>query len=200
MRRPRTADARARRRRHGVRPGGGNRQPNTDPALPRVVIAVEHYGRIARTLEKEMPVTIEMDIRNSFQDDLTSFNVVADLPGTDKADEIVMLGAHFDSWHGGTGATDNAAGSAVMMEAMRILKQSGLKLRRTVRIGLWGGEEQGLNGSRAYVLQHFGNPQTMELSRRMRSSPYTSTSTTARAIRAFTSRATRRWRRSSNRG
>lgn len=143
--------------------GGGNRQPNTDPALPAIVLAVEHYGRIARTLDKEMPVTIEMDVKNSFQDDLMSFNVVADLPGTDKADEIVMLGAHFDSWHGATGATDNAAGSAVMMEAMRILKQSGLTLRRTVRIGLWGGEEQGLNGSRAYVLQHFGNPQTMEL-------------------------------------
>ena len=86
-----------------------------------------------------------------------SFNVVAEIPGTDKADEIVMLGAHFDSWHGGTGATDNAAGSAVMMEAMRILKQSGLKLRRTVRIGLWGGEEQGLLGSRAYVTQHFAD-------------------------------------------
>ena len=87
----------------------------------------------------------------------------AEIPGTDKADEVVMLGAHFDSWHGGTGATDNAAGSAVMMEAMRILKQSGLKLRRTVRIGLWGGEEQGLIGSRAYVSEHFADPTDMVL-------------------------------------
>ena len=140
-----------------------NRQPNADLGLPAIVIAVEHYGRIARTLEKDMPVTIEMDVKNTFHDELMSFNVVGDLPGTDKADEIVMLGAHFDSWHGATGATDNAAGSAVMMEAMRILKQTGLPLRRTVRIGLWGGEEQGLNGSRAYVAEHFGDRQTMEL-------------------------------------
>jgi Zn-dependent M28 family amino/carboxypeptidase len=83
------------------------------------------------------------------------FNVVGEIPGTDKADELVMLGAHFDSWHNATGATDNAAGSAAMMEAMRILKQSGVKLRRTVRIGLWNGEEQGLIGSRDYVSTHF---------------------------------------------
>jgi hypothetical protein len=134
-----------------------NRQPNADVGLPALTIAVEHYGRIVRTLEKNMPVTMELDIRNTFHDDPTSFNVVAEIPGTDKADEIVMLGAHFDSWHGGTGATDNAAGSAVMMEAMRILKQSGLRLRRTVRIGLWGGEEQGLIGSREYVTAHFGS-------------------------------------------
>ncbi len=134
-----------------------NRQPNADVGLPALTIAVEHYGRIVRTLEKTMPVTMELDIRNTFHDDPTSFNVVAEIPGTDKADEIVMLGAHFDSWHGGTGATDNAAGSAVMMEAMRILKQSGLRLRRTVRIGLWGGEEQGLIGSREYVTAHFGS-------------------------------------------
>jgi hypothetical protein len=135
----------------------------TDLGLPQIVIAVEHYGRIARTLEKNMPVKIEADIKNTFYDDTSSFNVVGELPGTDKADELVMLGAHFDSWHGGTGATDNAAGSAVMMEAMRILKQSGVKLRRTVRIGLWGGEEQGLLGSRGYVTEHFGDRTTMAL-------------------------------------
>ena len=134
-----------------------NRQPNADVGLPALVIAVEHYGRIVRTLEKNMPVKIELDLRNTFHDDPTSFNVVAEIPGTDKADEVVMLGAHFDSWHGGTGATDNAAGSAVMMEAMRILKRSGLRLRRTVRIGLWGGEEQGLIGSREYVTAQFGS-------------------------------------------
>jgi carboxypeptidase Q len=141
-----------------------NRAPNvTDLGLPQIVVAVEHYGRIVRTLEKNMPVKIEADIKNTFHDDTSSFNVVGELPGTDKADEIVMLGAHFDSWHGGTGATDNAAGSAVMMEAMRILKQSGVKLRRTVRIGLWGGEEQGLLGSRGYVTEHFADRTTMAL-------------------------------------
>jgi carboxypeptidase Q len=141
-----------------------NRQPNADAGLPAVVIAVEHYGRIVRTLQKKMPVKIDLDIRNTFHEaDTASFNVVAELPGTDKADEVVMLGAHFDSWHGATGATDNAAGSAVMMEAMRILKQSGLKLRRTVRIALWGGEEQGLIGSREYVTAHFANAADMVL-------------------------------------
>ena len=140
-----------------------NRQPNADLGLPALVIAVEHYGRIVRTLQKGMPVKIDLDVRNTFFDRTESFNVVAEIPGTDKADEIVMLGAHFDSWHGGTGATDNAAGSAVMMEAMRILKQSGVKLRRTVRIGLWGGEEQGLIGSREYVTAHFANVADMVL-------------------------------------
>ena len=135
----------------------GNRQPNADLGVPAVVIAVEHYGRILRTLEKKMPVRIELEIRNTFLDDPMSFNVVGEIAGTERADEIVMLGAHFDSWHGGTGATDNASGSAVMMEAMRILKQSGLELRRTVRIGLWGGEEQGLIGSREYVTANFGS-------------------------------------------
>jgi Zn-dependent M28 family amino/carboxypeptidase len=105
-----------------------------------------------------------MDIENKFFDhDLNAFNVIAELPGTDKADELVMLGAHFDSWHSGTGATDNAAGSAIMLEAMRILKASGVKLRRTVRIGLWGGEEQGLLGSKAYIKAHFGDPESMQL-------------------------------------
>jgi len=108
-------------------------------------------------------VSIEVDVKSTFTDDTSMFNIVGEIPGTDKADEIVMLGAHFDSWHSGTGATDNASGSAVMMETMRILKQSGLKLRRTVRIGLWTGEEQGLIGSREYVKAHFGDPQTMQL-------------------------------------
>ena len=148
--------------------GGGSREATAAPGLPSIVIAVEHYGRILRTLQKStaanpLPVTIEMEVKNTFHDDPMSFNVVGELPGTDRADEIVMLGAHFDSWHGGTGATDNAAGSAVMMEAMRILKQSGVRLRRTVRIALWGGEEQGLLGSRAYVATHFANPADMAL-------------------------------------
>jgi carboxypeptidase Q len=145
-------------------PQGVSREPG-GPAQPtQVTLAIEHYGRIWRTLEKHIPVTLAMKITNRFYDaDLNAFNIVGELPGTDKADEIVMLGAHFDSWHGGTGATDNAAGSAVMMEALRILKASGLKLRRTVRIGLWSGEEQGLLGSREYVKAHFGDPATMQL-------------------------------------
>jgi carboxypeptidase Q len=143
--------------------GGGSREPDAAPGVPSIVVAVEHYGRIVRALQKEQPVKVDLDIRNTYFDNTVSFNVVADIPGTDKADEIVMIGAHFDSWHGATGATDNAAGSAVMMEAMRILKASGLKLRRTVRIGLWGGEEQGLIGSREYVTAQFANPTDMVL-------------------------------------
>jgi carboxypeptidase Q len=141
--------------------GGGSREANAPATVPAVTIAVEHYGRILRTLQKDQPVRIEMEVKNTFYDDPMSFNVLGEIPGTDKADEVVMLGAHFDSWHSGTGATDNAAGSAVMMEAMRILKQSGLPLRRTVRIGLWGGEEQGLLGSRQYVTDTFADRTTM---------------------------------------
>jgi hypothetical protein len=143
---------------------GVSRDPKGPPQPPQVTLAVEHYGRIWRTLEKKIPVTLTMDIENRFFDqDLNAFNIVGELPGSDKADELVMLGAHFDSWHTGTGATDNAAGSAVMLEALRILKTSGVKLRRTVRIGLWGGEEQGLLGSKEYIKAHFGDPETMQL-------------------------------------
>ncbi len=127
-------------------------------------MATEHYNRLARLVARGQAVTMELDVRNTFHDaDLGMFNIVAEIPGTDKADEVVMLGAHFDSWHAGTGAVDNASGSSVMMEAMRILKQSGVRLRRTVRLALWTGEEQGLLGSRAYVKAHFGDPETMEL-------------------------------------
>jgi hypothetical protein len=143
--------------------GGGSREANAPPSAPSVSIAVEHYGRILRTLQKDQPVKIDLEVKNTFYDDPMSFNVVGEIRGTDKADELVMLGAHFDSWHTGTGATDNAAGSAVMMEAMRILKASGVPLRRTVRIGLWGGEEQGLLGSRAYVTETFADRTTMAL-------------------------------------
>ena len=143
---------------------GGSREPNGPASPPQVTLAIEHYGRIARTLDKNIPVTLQMDIDNKFYDsDQNAFNIIGEIPGTDKADEVVMLGAHFDSWHTGTGATDNAAGSAVMMEAMRILKATGVKLRRTVRIGLWSGEEEGLLGSREYVKAHFGDPATMQL-------------------------------------
>ena len=140
---------------HGVYTIGGNR--NADPAttLPAIAITAEHYGRIARMLAKNIPVTIEADIKNTFYQNPPMFNVLGEIRGTDKADELVMLGAHFDSWHASTGATDNGAGSGAMMEAMRILKQTGVPLRRTVRIGLWPGEEQGLNGSAEYVAMHF---------------------------------------------
>ena len=125
--------------------------------------AAEHYNRIVRTLEKGIPVELEMFVQSTAHDDRTAYNVIAEIPGTDKRDEVVMLGAHFDSWHYATGATDNASGSAVMLEAMRILKALNLPLRRTVRIGLWTGEEQGLLGSRAYVNNHFAERATMQL-------------------------------------
>ncbi|MGB8474346.1 MAG: M20/M25/M40 family metallo-hydrolase [Candidatus Acidiferrum sp.] len=140
---------------------GGDRDKDKPAAPCRIAIANENYGRIVRMLEKKVPVSMLVDIQNKFyDDDLNSFNIIGEIPGSDKskADQIVMLGGHFDSWQGGTGATDNGAGSAVMLEAIRILKASGLKMRRTVRIALWTGEEQGLLGSRAYIKQHFGDP------------------------------------------
>jgi len=140
---------------HGLYLIGGNRAADPATTLPAVSLAAEYYGRIGRMLAKNLPVTIEADIRNTFHPTAPVFNVVGEIPGTDKADEIVMLGAHLDTWHAATGATDNGVGSAAMMEAMRILKSSGVTLRRTVRIGLWTGEEQGLIGSREYVSAHF---------------------------------------------
>lgn len=143
---------------------GQSRDPKTPYGTPLIVVAIEHYGRMLRTVEKGVPVEIELDVRNRFyDDDLTSFNIIAEIPGTDPKlkDEVVMLGAHFDSWHAGTGATDNAAGSAAMLEAMRVLKASGLKPKRTIRIALWTGEEQGLLGSRAYVRQQFGTRDSL---------------------------------------
>src|SRR6185369_13568504 len=130
------------------------------PAIPpQMVIAVEHYNRIVRMIQAGEKVKMEANITVEFQDqDLNGYNTVAEIPGTDPAlkDEIVMLGGHLDSWHAGTGATDNGAGVAVGMEAVRIIQALGLKPRRTIRIALWTGEEQGLLGSRAYVAQHFG--------------------------------------------
>jgi carboxypeptidase Q len=143
---------------------GGSRDPKDPPAITRVALATEHYGRIYRLLQKKIPVTLKLDVDNKFYDeDLNSFDILGEIPGTDKADEVVMLGGHFDSWQSGTGATDNAAGAATMLEAIRILKATGMPMRRTVRVGLWTGEEEGLLGSRAYVKAHFGDPQTMKL-------------------------------------
>lgn len=149
-----------------VQSAGGNRDSSA-VGLPQVLLAVEHYNRMVRVLEKGVPVKVELNVQVQFHDDATprAFNVVADIPGTDPAlkDEVVLIGAHMDSWHGGTGATDNAAGSSAMMEAMRILKTLDIRPRRTIRIGLWGGEEQGLLGSSAYVRQHLGDAATMQL-------------------------------------
>ena len=137
---------------------GGNRAADPATTLPAIVIAAEQYGRIARTLAKNIPVTIEADIKNTYHPNPPVFNIVGEIPGTDKADEVVLLGAHFDTWHAATGAADDGNGTAAMMEAMRILKATGVKLRRTVRIGLWEAEEQGLIGSREYVSVHYGGP------------------------------------------
>ena len=137
---------------------------NASEALPppSVVITNEHYNRIARLLEKNLPVTLEFDIGAKFTEPADSFNLVAEIPGSNPNAGFVMLGGHFDSWTGGTGATDNAAGAAVAMEAMRILKTLDLKMARTVRLGLWTAEEQGLLGSRAYVKEHFADPADMK--------------------------------------
>ncbi len=125
--------------------------------VPTVVLRNEDYGRITRILADGTPVQMEFTIVNrDYPAGKTSYNAVAEIPGSDKANEVVMLGGHLDSWHSATGATDNAAGSAVMMEAARILQALGVKPRRTIRVALWGGEEQGLLGSKAYVDQHFG--------------------------------------------
>lgn len=145
--------------------GGGPRDQNAGKVPPQVVLAVEHYNRMIRILQKNVPVKVELDIQAKFleETDKNGFNLIAEIPGTDLKDEVVIIGAHFDSHHSGTGATDNATGSAAMMEAMRILKTVGVQPRRTIRIGLWGGEEQGLLGSRAYVREHFADPATMQL-------------------------------------
>ena len=146
--------------------GGRGYRKSSEPELPTIELQAEHALRMVRMIEEGIEVEIEAEVKNTFYEkDLQSYNVVAEIPGTDpnlKA-ELVMLGAHLDSWHSATGATDNAAGSAVMMEAVRILQSIGVKPRRTIRIALWSGEEQGLHGSRNYVKNHFGDPETMEM-------------------------------------
>lgn len=128
---------------------------NAPKIIPQVVMAPEHYNRLVRMVKQNVNVRLEMDLGVAFTKADSCYNVIAEIPGTDLKDEIVMVGAHFDSWHGGTGATDNATGSAVCMEAMRIIKALDLKPRRTIRIGLWTGEEQGLHGSRTHVAKHY---------------------------------------------
>jgi len=135
-----------------------NRTFDITKALPTVVMSNEDYGRITRILADGTDVTLEFNIVNRvYPEGKTSYNTVAEIPGTDKADEVIMLGGHLDSWHAATGATDNAIGCAIMMEAMRILKTLNVKPRRTIRVALWSGEEEGLLGSQAYVKAHFGS-------------------------------------------
>ncbi len=130
---------------------------NAPAIIPQIVLAVEHYNRLARMIQagEKLRMNVNLDVQFHEQD-LMGYNTVAEIPGTDKKDELVMLGGHMDSWHAGTGATDNGAGVAVAMEAVRILKALNLQPRRTIRVALWSGEEQGLLGSRAYVAEHFG--------------------------------------------
>jgi carboxypeptidase Q len=128
--------------------------------VPTVILRNDDYGRIERLLEDGDDVKLAFNIVNHvYPEGKTSYNAVAEIPGTDKADEVVMLGGHLDSWHGGTGATDNAIGCSIMMEAARLLQTLNLKPRRTVRVALWSGEEEGLLGSLAYVKQHFGTAE-----------------------------------------
>ena len=153
----------------GASAAGGSVRDEGVAVIPQLTMSIEHYNRIFRLLKKNRTVTLAMDLKTQYTNpDGMEHNIIAEIPGTDLSDEVVMFGAHFDSWHSGTGATDNGAGSAVMMEVARILQktieESGVKPRRTLRLALWTGEEQGLYGSRAYVRTHFaktdpyGNP------------------------------------------
>lgn len=147
-------------RAHGQIAAFNNRTYDLAQAVPTVVMRNEDYGRIARILADGTPVTLEAAIVNrTFPEGRTSYNVIAEIPGTDKKNEVVMLGGHLDSWHSATGATDNAIGCAIMMEAARLLKTLGVEPRRTIRVALWSGEEEGLLGSLAYVKQHFGSAE-----------------------------------------
>jgi hypothetical protein len=131
-------------------------------AVPAVTLSAEHYNMIARYLQQNVPVKLRVNVQTKFYDadGGNAYNVIAELPGTDPAlkDEIVMIGGHLDSWHTGVGATDNADGTTTVMEAMRILKAIGARPRRTIRVALWGGEEQGLLGSKAWVTEHLAGP------------------------------------------
>jgi len=138
----------------------GSQNADEPQGVVNIGLAPEQYNRIVRLMDDKVDVELELDVRVQFHEDKNSYNTIAEIPGSDKKGEVVMLGAHLDSWHTGTGATDNAAGSAVMIEAMRILKSLGVTPKRTIRIGLWSGEEQGLLGARGYVAQHFASRAT----------------------------------------
>jgi Zn-dependent M28 family amino/carboxypeptidase len=148
-------------REHGQITAFDNSTHDVATGIPTVVLRNEDYGRIARILADGTPVELEFNIVNrTYPEGRTAYNTIGEIPGTDKKDEVVMLGGHLDSWHSATGATDNAVGCAIMLEAARILTRLGLQPRRTVRVALWSGEEQGLLGSQAYVKEHFGSFET----------------------------------------
>jgi Predicted aminopeptidases len=143
---------------------GGSQNPDDPTPSPMVAITPEHYNRIARLVQHGMAPEVTFDIATeTYKNDQMGFNVVGEIPGTTKADEVVMLGGHLDSWQGGTGATDNGTGSSVAIEAVRILTTLHKPMARTVRIALWGGEEEGLLGSKFYVQKHFAPRDTMKL-------------------------------------
>ncbi|MHC9085930.1 M28 family metallopeptidase [Luteimonas sp. RIT-PG2_3] len=140
--------------------GGGSRKAGESAGVPELVVAAEHYNQLVRAVERKQDIRlrINVDARFTSEDDLPATSTFAEIPGSGpKADEVVLIGAHLDSWHTGTGAADNGAGVVVMMEAMRILKTLGVKPKRTIRVALWGGEEQGLNGSAGYIAQHLAD-------------------------------------------
>jgi hypothetical protein len=143
---------------------GGSRDPKASVPIPSATLAVEHYNRIVRLLERGQPVRLEVNIQTAFHAEThpegNGINTIAEIPGTDLAHEVVLLGAHLDSYPYAGGATDNATGSAAMMEAVRVIQTLGLKPRRTIRVALWAGEEQGLLGARAYVSRHFHDAAT----------------------------------------
>jgi Zn-dependent M28 family amino/carboxypeptidase len=140
-----------------VQAAGSQRDGESYP-VPSIVMSTEHYNRLARLVDLKKDVTLEVNVKTKYyDDDKNAYNTIAEIPGSDKKGEIVMLGGHLDSWHGGTGATDNGAGVVVAMEAVRILKAIGIAPKRTIRIALWSGEEEGLLGSRAYVSEHFAS-------------------------------------------
>jgi hypothetical protein len=142
---------------------GGSYKTGESTTVPQLTMASEHWTRIARLLQQKKDVSLELNVTSTFYDnDPMQYDTIAEIPGTDKKDEVVMLGAHLDSWHAGTGATDNGAGTIVMMEAVRILKALNIQPRRTIRIGLWSGEEEGLLGSQGYVQNHFGARPPMD--------------------------------------
>jgi hypothetical protein len=135
----------------------GSSEKDDPVGVPALALAAEHFGRLARLLERGVEVEVEVEVRARFEDsDPMQYNTLGEIAGTDPRGEVVMLGAHFDSWHAGTGATDNGAGVVATMEAVRILAALGVRPRRTIRLALWSGEEQGLYGSKGYVAQHFG--------------------------------------------
>ena len=143
---------------------GGSRDPKVPQQVPSATLAVEHYNRLVRLLEHGQPVRMEVNIQTKFHPETNpegnAFNIIAEIPGSDLAGEVVILGAHFDTYPYATGATDNTTGSAAMIEAVRVIQKLGLKPRRTIRLALWAAEEQGLLGSREYVARHFYDPNT----------------------------------------